>query len=411
MADPVIRPRNGVLLIALQSGEGVAATLDPALHAIPIEDGSITFNSPYRTEDSSEINGSFVGSAPLVIGQPATVGFRSRLKGAGSGAVYSSTVKPPLHAALQACGMRGQFTAAIAAAALTAGTTSSGTLGTGFNTTPQAYRGMPLILSGTGAPGRVPLIRDYSAAKVALLSELYGTALSATTLAAMPAAWTYAGTSPADNTARLTDQPCATIGWYEDGTLYQWQDCRGTVDFDGNSARPGFGGFSFTGVFVSKTDAAVPATAIVAGHSAPILVQGSGVAPAFQVGYRGLAISRWSLSSGGTIESADDPNTTFGYGSGQIGARTRVLEADPLSTLVANRNALADIAAFSNYPAAIVAGTTQGNRWSLLLPQAQPIDAAPGVRGTLRSETMRYQALNPGDDAYGRDGDAIICFF
>ena len=122
MADPVIRPRNGLLCVALQSAEGTPATINPTIHVIPVEDGSVTYSSPFRTEDSSELNGSFVGSAPL--------------------------------------------------------------------------------------------ITDYSAAKAAILSDLYGSTLTAATLAALPDNWSYAGTSPADSTARLTDQPCATIWWY-----------------------------------------------------------------------------------------------------------------------------------------------------------------------------------------------------
>ncbi len=410
MSDPVIRPKNGVLLIALQSAEGTPAVPDPALHAVPYEADSESFNTPFRTEDSTEVTGSSVASAPLIVGQPATFAFRSRLKGAGAGAVYSSSVKPPLHAALQACGMRGQFTAAIAAAALTAGTTSSATLGAGYAGTAEQYRGMPLILSVGQGAGRIPMITGYTAGKVATLSDLYGAALDNTTLAALPANWTYAGTSPADLSARATDEPFATIRYYEDGTMIEWIDCHGTVDFDGASAKPGIAAFSFTGVYNGKVDAALP-NAVVAGHSAPLLLKGQGLPPAFQIGRRGLPISRWSLQNGSQIESPEDPNTPAGFAGGQITDRKPIFECDPLSTQVAARNVLADIAAFSTYPGALQFGTAAGNRVALTLPLIQPIESTPGKRGALRSETNRYQCLNPGDDAYGRDGDRILCFY
>ncbi|MFT3968424.1 MAG: hypothetical protein QM690_21350, partial [Sphingobium sp.] len=311
----------------------------------------------------------------------------------------------------QACGLRGQFTAAIAAAALTAGTTTSGTLGTGFASTADQYRGMPLILSGASAPGsgRMPLVVSYSAAKEALLSDLYGTALSTSTMAALPANWSYAGTSPADATARATDQPFATIYYYEDGVLRQWVDCRGVFEAEGQSARPGIGKFSFSGIYMGKTDVAVP-NAVVAGHSAPLLLKGTNLPPAMQVNRRSLPISRWSLSNGGQIETPDDPNTVAGFGAGQIGGRKPMFEADPLSTLVAARDVIAEIAAYANYPVALQFGSTAGNRLSILLPVAQPVEATPGMRGSFRSETTRWQALNPGDDAYARDGDVILCF-
>lgn len=410
MADPIIRPRNGVLLIALQSAEGVPATPNPLTDAIYFEDGSVTYNSPYQNEQSNEASGSLVSSAPLVIGQAATFGFRSRLKGAGAGATYSATVKPPLHAPLSACGMRGLFTASVAAAALTAGTATTATLAAAASAVAQTYRGMPLLLTGPNAAGRMPLVTDYTAGRVATLSDQYGAALAVANQAAIPANWTYAGTSPGDTAARVTDHPCATIYWYEDGNLLQWIDCRGTVDFDGNSARPGFAAFSFTGVFVSRTVAAVPANAVIASHSAPLLVQGTGAPPAMQVNRKGLPISRWSWQNGGNIESPEDPNTTFGFGSGQIAGRTTVFEADPLVTLVSVRDTLAEIAAFANYPIALQFGTVAGNRVSLLGPLAQPIEASPTDRGSFRAETTRWQALTPGKDAVGRDGDRILCF-
>ena len=411
MTDPVIRPGNGLLLIQLQSAEGTYATLSAATDVVPCETDSVEYNNPYKTEAANEANGSFVASAPLVLGQPATFTFRARVKGAGPGVTYTGSIKPPLHSALAACGWLGFFQASVSAAALAAGTVSSATLGAGGAATAQLYRGMPMVLTAAPAAGRIPMISDYTAGKVATLTDLYGTALSASNTAAIPANWTYAGTSPVDAAARAAMHPCATIGWYEDGTLIQLGDCRGTVDFDGDSARPGYATFNFTGIWLGRTDAAVPANPVYPAQSAPLLVQGAGTGPIAQVNRRGMPISKWSLKNGSTLEMPEDPNTTIGFGSGQITDRVPVFEIDPLMTLVATRNALADIAAFSQYTAALQFGTVAGNRWALTLPQIQPTDSAPGKRGNLRSETIHYQALTPGKDNSLRDGDAILCFY
>lgn len=412
MSDPVIRPSNGVLLIGLQSAEGTPATLSPLLDAIPLEDDSVSYNTPWRTEASTEVSGSLVGGAPLVVGQPATFSFRSRLKGAGPGITYTASIKPPLHAPLQACGMRGQFTAAVSATALSAGSTTTATLASPFVATADAYRGMPLILTGGVGAGQMPLITGYTTGRVATLSDLMPGALDATSSGAIPANWTYAGTSPGDLATRATDHPCVTIYWYEDGRLYQIMDARGTVDLGGNSARPGIATFNFTGIYMGNpVDAAVPTNAVIANHSAPLLVQGTGKPPAMNANRHPLPISQWSINTGGEIESPDDPNTTFGYAGGQISTRTPIIEVDPLMTLVATRDSLAEIAAFVQYPAGFKLGNVAGNRLSVLCPLAQPIESTPGKRGTLRSETLRLQALNPGKDAYGRDGERIICFF
>lgn len=410
MTDPVIRPGNGLLLIALQSAEGTIASPSAVTDIVPCETDSMTYNGPYTSEDTDEANGSFAAGAPLVVGQPATISFRSRIKGAGPGVTYTASVKPPLHAALSSCGWLGVFQAAVAAAALAAGTTTSGTLGAGGAATAQVYRGMPLVLTGAPATGRRPLISDYTAGKVATLTDLYGSPLSASNTGAIPANWTYAPTTPPDAASRATMHPCATIFWYEDGVLYQWMDCRGTLDLDGDTARPGFGAFSFTGVFVSKTDVAVPTNGVYPSHSAPLLVQGTGTAPAAQIARRGLPISKWSLKNGGQIETPQDPNTPIGFGGGQIAGRRHQLEVDPLATHVATRNVLADIAAFSQYTAALQFGAVAGNSWSLLLPLAQPLMVTPAMRSKLRAETTVYQALSPGKDNSNRDGDAVLCF-
>jgi hypothetical protein len=407
---PVIRPANGLLLIALQSAEGTPTTLDPTLHAVPVEAGSFTYASPFTTEDANEANGSYVASAPLIVGQEVPLSFRSRVKGAGAGTAYTSGVKPPLHAPLAACGWRGQFQAAIAAAALAAGTTTTGTLGTGFTGTAQLYTGMPLILSVGPGAGQIPLITNYTAGKVATLSDLLPT-LTTSTLAAIPANWTYAGTSPIDAASRLTDHPCATVGWYEDGNLYQWQDVRGVVDLEGETAKPGFAAFSMTGTYIGSSTVTMPTTAVLASQSAPVLTKGAGLPSAALVNRIELAISRWGLRNGGQLESVVDPNTTYGFGPGQISDRKAMFECDPLRTLVSTRDAIAEIAAGSNYPIALRFGQVSGNRWSLLLPQAQPVKADPEMRGKLRSDSMGWQGLSAGRDAQNRDSDRFLAFW
>jgi hypothetical protein len=407
--DPIIRPANAALLIKVQTAEGTAAVPSPSVDAIPYEEDSITPGNPFRSEDSSEANGSLDAAAPLVVGQPYTFTFRFRVKGANAG--YTSSVKPPHHQLYSAAGARGFFTSAVSAAALTAGSATTATLGTGYTGTAQLYKGMPLILSGGAGAGHMPLITDYTAGKVATLSDNFSPVLDVTTLAAIPANWTYAWTSPADGAARATDHPCVTLYYYEDGTLYQMMDGRVKIDLDGDTAKPGFAQATVTGVFVGKTDASVPSGLVVANHSAPTLVQGANTPPAIQVNRKGLPISKWSLADGGNITSPEDPNTNYGFGAGQLGGRKVIFGCDPLATLVATRNTLSEIATFANYPIALRFGYTANNRWSLLLPVAQPVDEGVGKRGEFRSNDLSFQAIPNGKDAQNRDCARILCFY
>jgi hypothetical protein len=412
MTDPVIRPQNSVLLFKLQAAEGTPAVPSAAADAVPFEADSLSYSGPFKNDPSNEVGASLVKAAPLVVGQPVTLRFRSRIKGAGAGVTYTSGIKPPYHQLFAACGMPGFFTAAIATAVLTAGTAISGTLGTGYAGTAQLYTGMPLIITAGAGVGHTPLITDYTAGKVATLSDTFSPVLDVTTSVSLPANWTYAGSSPRDAATRAAQHPAGTAYLYEDGVLHQFVDCRGICDLDGDTARPGFGSFQFTGIYVGTgSDVAVPTGVVLANHSGPMLVQGAGTPPAMLVNRKGLPISKWSSTVGGQIESPEDPNTQQGFAAGQITAREPMFGADPLATLIATRNTLAEIAAFSQYPIALRFGGTAGNRWSLLHPVAQPVDLQPGTRGSYRSHQNNYRALSNGRDAQDRDLDRIICFY
>ncbi|WP_380873595.1 hypothetical protein ACFB49_42530 [Sphingomonas sp. DBB INV C78] len=409
--DQTIRPANVAVLFKLETTEGVDASPSPTADAIPVEADSIEYNSPWTQEQSNEATGSLVAGAPLIIGQAATISFRSRRKGAGAGVTYSSTVKPPLHQVYQACGKRGLFTAAIAAALATAGGATSVTLPASFPATAKALMGMPLVIGAGVGVGRIPHVIDYTAGRVATLSENFSTPLDATTSISLPANWTYAGTSPRDAAARATDHPSGTIYIYEDGTLLKFVGCRGVMTGDGQSARPGYDAFQFTGVYAGKTDTALPSNLVVANHSAPVLVQGSEISPAVLLNRKPLPISTWSWENGGDIEVPEDPNTSYGFGPGVIAGRVPLLRLDPLATLVAVRDSIADIGAGLEMSAVLRAGSVAGNRWSQVHPLAQKVEAAPGRRGNLRSEQLVLQAKSAGLDAQTRDSESILAFY
>jgi hypothetical protein len=360
--DQTIRPANVAVLFKLEGIEGVDANPDPTADALPVEADSVTYGTPWTMEDANEATGSLVAGAPLIIGQVTPISFKSRIKGAGPGVVYSATVKPPLHQPLQACGWRGQFTAAIAAAAATAGGANTLTLPAAFPAVSRAVLGMILLLTGGTGAGAQPAVIEYSAARVATLSETFAPALDATTQVSMPASWSYAQTSPSDTASRLTDQPSGTCYIYEDGRLMKFVGCRGTMTPDGKSARPGYATFNMTGIYAGRVDAPIPANLVIAGHSAPVMVQGVGVSPAASLNRKATTISTWSVVPGSQIENIDDPNTPYGFGPGQIVDRKKMLKLDPLATLVANRDTITDIGNGVQMPGVLRHGSQTGNR-------------------------------------------------
>lgn len=410
MGDPVIRLRNVVALAKLETTEGVDAVPAAATDAFPFEIDSMSIGSPFTTEASNEATGTMIAGAPLVIGQAVSVSLRMRLKGAGVGTVYSASIKPPAHALLSCCGMRGVFQAAVAATALASGTAVSATLATPFAATAQLYRGQRLVMTGVAA-GAHPLITDYTAGRVATLADTFGPALTTTSSGAILPNWTYAKTSPISAAERVTDEPSATLYIHEDGILYKLLGLRGSPRFTGSSGKPGYFELTGTAIWGGQSDVDQPTGAVIANHQAPVFAMQAGVSPAFVVNRVQLPIASYTFDLANQVDSYEDPNTTNGFGAAILGGREPLLTCDPLKTRLSVRNHLAALETQAGpYTGAIRQGQQSGNRWSLALPQLVPASVEWGTRGNSRSENLGFRAQSPGRDASGRDGDAILCF-
>lgn len=412
MTDPVIRPRNVAALLKLETTEGTDAS-PAAADAFPFEADDYSYNHPFTSEASNEATGSLVAGADLVVGQPARLRFRSRLKGAN--ATYSSSVKPPLHALFSVCGKRGQFTAAIAAEALVGGGLTTADLGASYSSTVDNYIGQPLILTGDEA-GRIPLITNYTSGKVATLTDRFSPALDTGSNAELPANWTYMGTSPRQSSERATDHPSGTLYLYEDGTVMKFLAVRGMItQISGEAGKPIFVTTELVGIFAGsfRTDAAIPSGLPNFAYGAPQLQKGpAGISNAVAIDETALPISRFTLSDNQETDSPADTNTAYGFGAGQIGGRRPLLSLDPLQTLVATRDALSAIAAQTQVKGVIRTSTAiAGNRAAITFPSLQPVDSQPGKRGMNRSDELKYRCISTERDAQTRDTDYAICLF
>jgi hypothetical protein len=135
------------------------------------------------------------------------------------------------------------------------------------------------------------------------------------------------------------------------------------------------------------------------------------ISPAFAVNRKMLPISSFTYDPQNEVESYEDPNTVNGFGAPELGGRAGMLTCDPLKTLLATRNALADLESqATNFVGVVRAGNNAGNRWALTFPQLAPANVEFATRKNARSENQMFRALSPGRDSSGRDGDAILCF-
>jgi hypothetical protein len=408
---PIIA-RQQAILFKIQTSPGVDAAPVANLDAIPFEADSWQNGEATQFQASTEVGIGLDTGAPLVIGQPVTISFQFQLKGAGAGTVYSGSVRPPHDAVYRSCGMRGQFTAAVATALATAGTTTTATLAAGFAATAQLYRGMPFNVTAGPNSGELLLCSDYLASRVATFADLLGTAFTTASSIALIANWTYAPTSPADAAARATDHPLATVHYLIGGKRRRFIDIRGSIQISGGSTRPGIATFTGTGVFVGEDDSAYPSNLAFASHSAPLLLQGSNAAEAFLINRRALAIDTWNLATNQQVEAGPDPNSVGGFREGLIGGRDCQFSCDPEQTFVATRDTLADINAGARYPGLVRAGYTSGNRWAITMPVMQPVSRPDGgTRAQALTEALQLKLLNPGTDGAGRDNPFVLAFY
>jgi hypothetical protein len=412
MADGItIRNRFEAILFKLELTEDVDASPTGAADAIPFEAGSFTNGSATRVIESTEASGSLGQGAPLIVGQTVPISFRFAVKGAGAGVTYSGSVKPPHDAVYAAAGWRGVFTAAVSTAVLTAGSTTTGTLGTGFGTTAQMYRGMPFAVTAGPNTGETLLCTDYTAGKLATFADLLPTALTTSSSLALLANWSYANTSPASSAARLTDHPSGTLYRYLDGKLRRFTGVRGQINVAANSSGALIATFTGTATYRGETDAAIPAQPNLASHSAPIMLQGANASEAFLINRRPLPISNFSFETQATVEAPDDPNSANGFMPATIGARRPRLTCDPLATLVATRDIKADISNLAIYTGLCRFGYTSGNRAALTWPRLQPVASDDVDRGQFSAEAVQLMALMPPtQDSNTRDNDYVLSF-
>lgn len=410
--DDVIRPANAALLVKAETVPGTDASPVGNLDAIPFEERSVRISNPFTEQVSNEASGTLGQSAPLIIGQPVTVSFRFQIKGAGVGAVYSASVKPPHHEVYKAGGLRGFFQAAVAATALASGTVTSATLASPFVATAQAYRGMPLVLGGSPVAGAVPFVSDYTAGRVATLTDEFGSALSSSHTAAIPANWTYAPTSPKDTSSRATDHPAVTIYSYEDGHRKKVFGVRGQVNIVGQNAGVQIGEFVGSGIYGGEDDTAVPSNLVVATHTGPLLLQGQGLTLAVAANRKPLHISQFNLAMNANVVSPGTPNSEFGFVAAEIGRRQPLLTLDPLRHLVAVRDTLTQMQNATQFPGIIRAGNQAGNRTGITMPILQTASREDGERDIFRTDQLGYRPIvTAAQDAQTRDNDFVLCFY
>lgn len=269
----------------------------------------------------------------------------------------------------------------IAGTAATAGTTSTATLQAPYAASAQLYRGMPALLSGNPATPAFSFISDYTAARIASFTELFGVALSAATKASIAANVLYQPLSSAI--------PSGSCEYYIDGVLYRFKAARGSVELSFTAGGACRGQFTMSALFVSKTDAAVPVP--IYDSVRPPTWRNS----VFNINRLAAALSAFSLNTNGQLEFPDNPNSSEGFDGPEFTGRRVSGSMDPYATLVATRDIMADFRSGASrilHARATGGVGAPGNRVALTVPSAFYESYGPGDKNGLATESVGYFA-------------------
>jgi hypothetical protein len=385
-----IRDQNQVLLFKTQSGEGARATLSASTDAVKIVQASV--QRDVNMIQTNEKQGSMDPAAPIPAGTKVNVDVDVLLKGSGT-----PGTPPEFGDMLKACYLQETTTGTPVPAspgACSAGSTTTATLGAAASSSAQAYRGMPVEISGdvTDANG-IYLIADYSASKVATLAALAGAAIDNTSDYQIPANVLYAPTS--DESA----VPFCGIKVFTDGKVEEIMDARGTVTLTMEAGGVCRLAFRFTGIYLGESDAAVPANPVFQSTRPPAWANGR-----FLIHRERAGVNRLELGTNMTLVNPGDPNAAEGFGSTIGTARDLRGSMDPLDVLVATRDVIADMKSGAEKILLAQIGSVAGNRFALTVPAAQYMPPTDRSDQGLRRREIPFKANGP-------DSGAFLVFF
>ncbi len=383
---PILRAREAVILIKAETNEGENANPAAASNAVLVENMQI--NLTPQVEETNEYVGSLDGLDDIVGGIQVGMSFDCRVKGSGS-----PGTPPEIDPALRACGWEQVATAAAVPAAPEAcgagGSSTTAELGASASAVAQAYRGMPVDF--TGAPVLSSFISDYTAAKIATLTDAAGAPIDIGTDYQIPINNLYRPITPGIIST--------TIQVFWAGLRYTFLGGRGDFGLRAMSGRSGVMSFSFSAMFDSKADAAVPSTDAYQSIRPPQFKGGVS-----KLSRLPAALSQFNFQCGNRVVYPDDPNQQEGFAPAQIVGRKMRLTLDPQMTLVATRDPFADMRAGTKRIFHAKWGSTPGNRFGITVPQLQVTRAGPTDRNGILVESIEGNCV-------GENAGAFLCFY
>lgn len=381
-----LRTRNTVMLVKIESSEGVEETPSASTDAVACE--NLSWRPAGNLINTNEYTGSLDGLGSIVGGQRIDLSVDVYMKGSGTAATA-----PEFNDLLKICGLTEVVTSTAVPSSPEAcgagGSTTTAQLGSSAGTTAQQYRGMPVNFASevTGSS----FISDYTTGKVATLTDTFA-AIDADTTYQIPVNVLY---KPNSGTI-----PSATLNLFRDGVKYIFAGARGNVSYSIDTGGVGKFTFNINAMFGGTVAADVSVPSATLQSTRPPVFKGG----RFKIARSSAAIQNFSMNFGNSLVNPDNPAASEGFDPAVITARRITGSFNPAATLVATRDNIADFRAGTQKLLSLSYGSATGNRIGIVIPTALYTGLDPADRSGIAAENIAFEAV-------GQDAGAFLCFY
>ena len=370
--------RQAIVAGKIEVTEGTAETL-AGTDALLVYD--VAFTPDVATFERTPAR-STLSKLPSVRGvKLGTLTFRTELKGSGS-----VGTAPEWDEFLQGCGFAKAAVSSIAIGAVTGGPFQAGETITG-GTSSGTGRVVGDVATGASVVTYVPVSGTLQSGEVLT----GGTSGATATTSGSPTASQGFEFKPASSSV-----PSLTLALFLDGIRHLLVGARGNVTFSAVVGEPGFMEFTFTGVYSSTTDVAMP-TATYDTTVPPVFL---GVGLSFH-GFSPV-FTTLEFDLGNTVEPRRNANDSLGAKSAIITGRSPTATVDPELDLVANFDFFGKLRDGSQGRFACSMGSTAGNKVTVASPKCQIDGLAGGDRNGIATASLTLNlatsTVNTGDD-------------
>ena len=381
------RTRNQFAMAKIEATPGTFETLDPATHAIRIENFQVSPN--FNVVQASEYTGSIDETEPLPGAGRGGFSFDAYLRGAGT-----AGLAPEIGPLLRAAGLSQTLLASDVTGTAQAGAASTITLAAGASAVDGFYVGFVIeITSGTGA-GQTPRpITGYvGSTKVATIAFPWDVNPDATSVYAIRAGARY-------RPVAVGQEYCSFAGIArptQAGNAVRDRATRALATWSlaiQSGEMPKFS-FSLEGKFLNPDDISDPGAPTLADVS-PTPWKGQFGALARLDGAK-FEPSQIDLGLNNTITHPPDPEETHGLGGAEIVNRAMGGNINPIMRLRATRDVMADFINGTTRSLVVGAGLVAGKRWMLTLPKIR-YSGAPSRQDNqgILMEQAAFRVLDP----------------